>query len=269
MIEKVFNSKKGVIHYWTSIVSGKRIWLVFLPGLTADHRLFEKQIEEFKDDYNLLVWDALGHGSSRPFELRYSLADQAEWLHSIMIHERIFKPVIIGHSMGGSIAQAWLEKYPDCLGGFISIDSTPLKRKYMKTWEIYVLKNANLICSASPWSLLKKCGAKICAETEYGRQLMYIMMDTYAKKEYCDLVSHGFRILAEAIEADLAYEISCPALLICGKKDKVGYTKRYNTAWADQEGLPIQWIPGAGHNSNTDKPELVNSVIREFLRAIL
>ena len=58
MIGKVFNTKKGVIHYWTSIVSRERTWLVFLPGLTADHRLFEKQIEVFKDDYNLFVWDA-------------------------------------------------------------------------------------------------------------------------------------------------------------------------------------------------------------------
>jgi pimeloyl-ACP methyl ester carboxylesterase len=269
MIEKVFSTKKGVIHYWTSTVYGERTWLVFLPGLTADHRLFEKQIKEFKDDYNLFVWDAPGHGSSRPFELSFSLADKAEWLHSILIHEGIFKPVIIGQSMGGYIAQAFMERNPDCLAGFVSIDSAPLKRIYMKNWEIYVLKNTKYIYNAYPWFLLKKYGAKGCSETEFGRHLMYAMMDNYTKKEYCELVSHGYKILAEAIEADLAYEISCPALLICGEEDKAGYTKRYNTAWANQSGLPIQWIPGAGHNSNTDKPELMNCIIHEFLRAIL
>jgi len=269
MIKKAFNTEKGIIHYWTSTVSVERTWLVFLPGLTADHSLFEKQIEEFKDDYNLFVWDAPGHGSSRPFELSFSLADKAEWLHSIMIREGIFKPVIIGQSMGGYVAQALMERYPDCPAGFISIDSAPLKRKYMKKWEIYVLKNTKPIFIVYPWLLLKKYGAKRCAETEYGRQLMYTMMDSYTKKEYCELGSHGYKILAEAIEADLAYEIFCPALLICGEKDKAGSAKRYNTKWANLSGLPIQWIPGAGHNSNTDKPDLVNSVIREFLRAIL
>ena len=268
MTEKVFNTENGGIHYRISIVSGERAWLVFLPGLTADHRLFEKQIEEFKNDYNLFVWDAPGHGSSRPFELSFSLADMAEWLHSIMINEGISKPVIIGQSMGGYVAQALMEKYPDCPRGFVSIDSAPLKKKFMKKWKIYVLKNTKLMYSAYPWSLLKKYGAKGCAETEYGRQLMHVMMDSYTKKEYCELVSHGFRILAEAIEADLPYEISCPALLICGEKDKAGYTKRYNTAWANQSGLPIRWIPGAGHNSNTDKPELVNRVIRESLNSL-
>ena len=56
MIEKVFNTNKGIIHYWTSSGSEERPWLIFLPGLSADHRLFEKQLEEFKDDYNLFVW---------------------------------------------------------------------------------------------------------------------------------------------------------------------------------------------------------------------
>ncbi|HOQ06795.1 MAG TPA: alpha/beta hydrolase [Clostridiales bacterium] len=269
MTEKVFNTANGSIHYRTCAVSGERPWLVFLPGLSADHRLFEKQIEEFKADYNLLVWDAPGHGSSRPFKLDFSLADKAEWLHNILAREGIIRPVIIGQSMGGYVAQALMEKYPDCPAGFVSIDSAPLKRKYMKKWEIYALKNTKLMYSVYPWFLLKKHGAEGCAVTEYGRRLMYDMMDTYTKKEYCELVSHGFKILAEAIEADLAYEVSCPALLICGVEDNAGYTKRYNTEWSKQEGIPIQWIPGAGHNSNTDRPELVNGVIREFLRTIL
>lgn len=269
MIEKTFSTEKGVIHYWISTISEDRTWLVFLPGLTADHRLFEKQIEEFKLDYNLFVWDAPGHNFSRPFELSFSLADKAEWLQRIFVHEGINKPVIIGQSMGGYVAQALMERHPDCLAGFVSIDSAPLKRKYMKNWELYVLKHTKLLYSAYPWFLLKKYGARGCAETEYGRHLMYTMMDNYTKKEYCELVSHGYKILAEAIEADLAYEISCPALLICGEKDKAGYTKRYNKAWAHMSRLPIEWIPGAGHNANTDKPELVNRVIREFLKTIL
>ena len=39
-------------------------------------------------------------------------------------------------------------------------------------------------------------------------------------KEYARLAGFGYRMLAEAIKADLAYHISCPALLICAKKIK-------------------------------------------------
>ena len=112
------------------------------------------------------------------------------------------------------------------------------------------------------WSQ-RLCGDRIWAPA-------YVFHDGHIyEKEYCELVSYGYKILAEAIEADLAYEIPCPALLICGEKDKAGYTKRYNKAWSERSGLPIRWIPGAGHNSNTDNPELVNCAIREFLGTIL
>ena len=70
------------------------------------------------------------------------------------------------------------------------------------------------------------------------------------------------------IEADLPYIVDCPALLICGKCDQAGSTKRYNKAWHKTTGIPIEWIEKAGHNSNTDQPELVNSLIERFIESI-
>lgn len=60
------------------------------------------------------------------------------------------------------------------------------------------------------------------ATTEYGKKLMYEMIMVYNddRKKYYRIAGHGFRILAEAVEKDLPYEIKCPALLICGEKDK-------------------------------------------------
>ena len=36
--------------------------------------------------------------------------------------------------------------------------------------------------------------------------------------------------------------------------------------WAAGEGLPLVWLPAAGHNSNTDAPERVNALIEDFVR---
>ena len=93
-------------------------------------------------------------------------------------------------------------------------------------------------------------------------------MMTYDQEHYAKLAGHGYRILAEAIEADLPYIVDCPALLICGKSDRAGSTKRYNKAWHKTTGIPIEWIEKAGHNSNTDQPELVNSLIERFIESI-
>ena len=48
MIENSFKTPCGCIHYFVNIIDKQKPTLVFLPGLTADHRLFEKQIEYFE-----------------------------------------------------------------------------------------------------------------------------------------------------------------------------------------------------------------------------
>lgn len=53
MTEKTYSTASGIIHYWTNGINGSdAVTLVFLPGLTADHRLFDRQIEYFKDKFN-------------------------------------------------------------------------------------------------------------------------------------------------------------------------------------------------------------------------
>ena len=47
MTEKTYKTPSGTIHYWTNNIDTTKITLVFLPGLTADHRLFDKQVEYF------------------------------------------------------------------------------------------------------------------------------------------------------------------------------------------------------------------------------
>lgn len=271
MNEKIYTTPCGDIYYWMNMECGiDSITLIFLPGLTADHRLFDKQIAYFKGKYNMLVWDAPGHAKSWPFEFSFSLRDKAKWLDDILCLEDIQHPVIIGQSMGGYVGQAYSEFFPNKLQGFVSIDSAPLQRKYVTGIELWLLKRMEPVYRYYPWKSLLKTGTKGVAASEYGRELMYEIMMTYDgdQERYAKISGHGFRILAEAIEANLPYKINCPARLICGEKDHAGSCIRYNKAWHKNTGFPITWLKEAGHNSNTDAPKEVNSVIEEFLSTL-
>ena len=268
MIEKIYRTENGPIHYWISSMVGNGPSLIFLPGLTADHRLFEKQTEYFDGKYRMFVWDAPGHADSYPFELTFTLEDKARMVDEILKAEGFDDPVIVGQSMGGYVSQCFIQKYPGEAAGFISIDSAPLKRNYVTGAEIWLLKRTEPMYRAFPWNTLKRIGANGCAVSGYGRKLMRSFLDSYTKDEYCKLSGHGMKLLAEAMEADLPYEIDCPVILICGEKDRAGSAKSYNCRWAKRERIPIRWIQEAGHNSNTDKPEEVNQMIRDFVRSI-
>lgn len=268
MTEKIYETPCGPIHYWVSEKPvNSNLSLAFLPGLTADHRLFEKQIAHFEKKYHVFVWDAPGHARSWPFEMNFSLMDKARWLDEILAEENMENPVIVGQSMGGYVGQAFAQLFPQKLKGFVSIDSAPLQRKFVTGVEIWLLKKMEPVYRHYPWKSLLKSGTKGVALSEYGRKLMRDMMMVYDgdQKRYAQLSGHGFRILAEAMEADLPYKIPCPALLICGEKDHAGSCIRYNKAWHKDTGIPLEWIKGAGHNSNTDEPDIVNALIEKVL----
>lgn len=56
MIQKKYPTEQGFITYWINASKiPSKPWLVFLPGLTANHHLFNDQLEHFKGKANLLV----------------------------------------------------------------------------------------------------------------------------------------------------------------------------------------------------------------------
>ena len=269
MDRRELTTPDGNIVYCVSRVAGPgRPWLVFLPGLTADHRLFERQVEHFEGSANVLVWDAPSHGESRPFALTWTMDDLARWLHDILEREGAVRPILVGQSMGGYTAQAFMELFPGGAAGFVSIDSCPLQRSYYTWWELAALRHTKLMYLSFPWKTLVALGANGTASSERGRALMREMMLGYRKREYCELAAHGYQVLADAVAADRPYRIDCPVMLVCGEEDRAGSAKRYNRAWAQRTGLPIHWIAGAGHNSNTDDPGTVNELLEKFVGSL-
>ena len=241
--------------------------LVFLPGLTADHHLFDKQIAYFEGKYSVFVWDAPGHAASWPFDFTFDLFDKAKWLDEMLSAEGLGHPLIIGQSMGGYVGQAYAQLFPEKLKGFVSIDSAPLQRRYVTAAEIWMLKRMEPVYRYYPWKWLLRSGSKGVAVSAYGKKLMHDIMKGYEgqQERYAKLAGHGFRILAEAMERDLPDRIACPALLLCGEKDHAGSCIRYNKAWHKNTGIRLEWIKNAGHNSNTDAPETVNRLIEEHV----
>lgn len=270
MTEKTFETRCGTIRYWTNEGIDSTFALAFLPGLTADHRLFEKQTAHFQSRYKLLVWDAPAHAASWPFDFSFDLRDKANWLDGIFRQEKIEQPVIVGQSMGGYVGQMYAQLFPEKLKGFVSIDSAPLQRRYVTAAEIWLLKRMEPVYRHYPWRSLLKSGTNGVATSEYGRALMREMMLVYDgdQERYARLSGHGFRMLADAMQADLPYALRCPALLICGEKDRAGSCIRYNKAWHKNTGIPLEWIKNAGHNANTDAPDTVNRLIEDFLRMV-
>lgn len=280
-VERTYRTPDGTVAYTVAapVPSASRPsaapWLVLLPGLTADRSMFAPQLAYFIERMGrpaspvggVLAWDAPAHGASRPYPLAFSLDDCADILHGILAENGVAAPVLVGQSFGGYVAQAYLRRYPDTVAGFAAIDSASLDRAYYTAAELWLLRHTRLLYRSMPWKLLVKCGVAGTACTEAGRGNMAEMMAAYAKRAYCDLATHGYRMLADGVRAagrGGSGDFGCPMLLLCGEHDRAASTKRYMRAWAHRSGLAFRWVPDAGHNANVDNPAFVNEELERF-----
>lgn len=262
LLEKSVSSEFGTTYYWTNEIRSN-VSIVFLPGLTADHRLFESQLSFFREEYKVLVWDCPCHGKSRPYE-GFAYANVSNELDTILEKESVERAVFVGQSFGGMIAQFYIDQHPAKAVGFISVDSVPFGDYYSKS-DMFWLSQLEWMCKLFPDRLLRVSMAKMCGATDTARNRMLAMLSSYTKNELCHLMYIGE---AAFIPENKKIELPCKCLLLLGEKDMTGKVAAYNKEWTKRTGYPLIIIRGAAHNANDDQPDAVNSIILDFVRSV-
>ena len=93
--------------------SGKGSVLVFLHGFLENKNMWIPYVNYFSPKYRVISIDLFGHGESENFGYIHTMKDQADLVYALLSDLRIRKANLIGHSMGGYVALAFAELYPD------------------------------------------------------------------------------------------------------------------------------------------------------------
>ncbi len=111
------------IHY---TVTGEGPNLVLLHGFLENISMWDDLIPHLSKNNKVICIDLLGHGGTENMGYIHSMEDQAEMVKSVLDQLKINKVVFIGHSMGGYVALAFAEKYPEQMKGLCLLNSTAL-----------------------------------------------------------------------------------------------------------------------------------------------
>ena len=104
--------------------SGKGTAMVLLHGFLENQHMWQVSIPEFSKKHRVITIDLLGHGQTESLGYLHTMEDQADMIHDVLSHLRIRKAVFVGHSMGGYIALAFAELYPEFMKGLVLLNST-------------------------------------------------------------------------------------------------------------------------------------------------
>ena len=98
------------IHYWRT--GGDKPVMVMAHGSSDDGLCWTNFAKEFSSDYDIVMFDARGHGLSDPPGMNDPADAQAEDLAALIRELKLTKPIVMGHSMGSASAAWFAAKYP-------------------------------------------------------------------------------------------------------------------------------------------------------------
>lgn len=98
--------------------------VVLLHGFLENQTMWKDLIPELSKKNRIITIDLLGHGETECLGYVHSMEDNADIVQAVLSKLRIRKVIFVGHSMGGYVALAFAEMYPEKVRGLVLMNST-------------------------------------------------------------------------------------------------------------------------------------------------
>lgn len=228
------------------------IHLLFLHGLGGGHHAWDAQLQHFpRLGYAAHAWDQPGYGHSaivEPYDLEQVTAALARLIESLG------EPVVlVGHSMGGLVAQEAYFRYPRlvkalalCFTSAAFIGGSDFARQFI----------AERVGPLDAGESMAQIAARLMP-LQHAREIMAkIPPETYRKAVHL-LTTFDRR-------ADLP-KIAVPTLLIAGSEDKTAPPAIMASMQRKIPGSELAVLEGCGHLGPMDQPAEFNAALERFL----
>lgn len=98
--------------------------LILIPGFASSGDVWNETTAKFDKDFTCYTLTMAGFAGAKP-DADASFKDWEKEIAAYIKNNKIEKPVIIGHSMGGGLAMAIAADYPELVGKIVIVDTLP------------------------------------------------------------------------------------------------------------------------------------------------
>ena len=235
------------LHYETE---GAGAPVLFMHGYTSSIALWQEQVPVFSPDYRLIRMDLRGHGESEGTGMDgYSLAALAGDALAVLDQEGVGRATVVGHSMGGMVAQELLARHGDRVGAAI-FSSTTCKapaREYFQPVVEWAVNLGDIPAGKRAADPLTRSCRPVSEATARGCGEMHMNMENFA---------------------DSLKGSTTPCLVIRGSEESgtiLSGSSMFLDALPNAEEAVIE---GAGHVPQITHPAAYNDVLAGFLRQV-
>jgi len=235
---------------------GEGVPLVFIHGWTANRHRWDHQMKHFAEQRRVIRLDLRGHGESSGAGVR-TVAELAKDVLALLDHLEVERAVLVGHSMGGMIAQTIALDHPDRVERLVLVDSIArmaynrgrgllMAASTLVPFKLFVA--ANIQRAFAPGYPREEIRAYIKASADTPRE---VVMTLYGAMRAFDVL-------------DRVGEIRVPTLMIHGYHDiqlPLQQMLRMAKAYPDA----VVRIIDAGHELPVEKPAELTTALDRFV----
>lgn len=238
--------------------------LVFLHGVGGGHAAWDDQVAYFSvRGYRCTAWDQPGYGGT-PAPNPYTLEAVTEALRKEIGTE---PAVLVGHSMGGFVAQETYARFPQLVRALVLCFTSPsfggdprFARQFIADRLGLLEKGKNMVDLAQelmPSMRGRRSDPRGLAKAQ--RITSSVSEATYRK---------AVQLLTTFDRRDNLAKIAVPTLLVAGSDDRVAPPKVMQSMAQGIRQSEIVVLDGCGHLGPMDQPDLFNATLEPFLKKI-
>jgi len=190
--------------------------VIFIPGFACSGEVWNETKSHFEKDFTCFTLTMAGFAGVKPQE-NPAFQNWEESVATFIKNNKINKPIVVGHSLGGCLAMALAADYPDLILKIIVVDALPclfaLTNPSFKTKEKNdCSETVNQITALSDdqfYQMQKMSISRLIADTSYQKMIINwsVKSDrtTFAEM-FCDFSNTDLR--------NKIMNIKCPSLIL-------------------------------------------------------
>ena len=234
-------------------------WLVLSHSLACTVRMWDPQLEAFKDRYRMLAYDMRGHGQTTAPGGAYTLDMLADDVFGLVKSLKIEKASYCGLSIGGMIGQTIAIRGAGPFERMVLADTTHAQPpEALQQWEERIRIAESKGMAALVDSTMERWFTPAFRSSPAAKKIAGLIAAT----PVAGYVGCGRAIMGLGTTAKLK-DIKVPVLALTGNEDAAAPGTRY--IGENVPGAKFIGIPQAAHIANVEQPEAFNRALREFL----
>ena len=272
---KITRLEDAEIHWYDS---GQGRPSIMLHGLGGNLRNFTYALtERLDDDFRVIAIDRAGSGWSRRSKpVIATLQEQARILSEFIEQERIEKPLIVGHSLGGAIALAFALEHRKQISGLALI--CPATQPVDRVPDIF--RFLNITSPALRFFVAYTFSSFIGILTRKNTfQIAFApepISDNFSIEGGGDLALSSrafiktsedliFALSSAPLLAGREKELDVPTAILFGEQDKILDVKLHGQKFAKLSGAKLKILNGKGHMLPLTQPDECSNFIRGMM----